>query len=305
MSGKINIRGKNLFVNSFGNENSVPLLYLHGGPGVGSYDFELFQGQRISKKLHLITFDQRGVLRSDPLQEDEKFELNDLVEDCEALRKSLGIDRWSVLGHSFGGYIGLLYSNTYPDSIDKLIFESPTFDLSLSARSLIRGAAGIYLNIGDEERATMCLKAAEKDYSSLEELFNICFNQILNNLGDRREDLYTHGPDKYFFDRVVSEAPFPKEWWGKQQMFQKKLYSEGAIYQSIMSMLHQIKCPALLLKGVHDYVTCDIHVQTFLKNVKYGYLKFFEDSGHMPRFEEPERYAETVIQFVLRDSFER
>jgi proline iminopeptidase len=111
LGGKIDVRGKKISVEFFGKENSIPLLYIHGGPGVGSYDFELFQRERLSEKLCLITFDQRGVLRSDSLLEDENFELNDLIEDCEALRIALGISRWSVLGNSFGGYITLLYSN--------------------------------------------------------------------------------------------------------------------------------------------------------------------------------------------------
>jgi proline iminopeptidase len=281
-----------------GDENSVPLLYIHGGPGVGAYDFELFQGERISKHLKLITFDQRGVLRSDPLQENETFNLKDLVEDCEALREALGIKRWSVLGHSFGAYIALLYSTAYPNSIEKLIFESPSFDLSLSARSLIRGASELFLDSGNQDHVTMCRNVLEKDYSPVE-LVNLCFGKIFSELGDRREDLYTYGPDKHFFDRVISNAPFPEEWWQKQQLFQKKLYGEGVLFESILFLLTNMDCPALLIKGAHDYVTCDIHVQTFMNQVKRGQLEVFMYSGHMPRYEEPELYAETVIQFVL------
>lgn len=283
----------------FGRKDAPVLLYVHGGPGVGSYDFELFQKDLLSKELHLITFDQRGALRSNPLLEDENFSLRDLVEDCESLREAMGIKRWSVLGHSFGGYIALLYSNAYPQSVESLLFESPTFDLSLTARSLIRGAAMEFIKQGDEEQASFCNRTAEEDHTP-EELFRLCFNHILNELGDKRENLYTYGPDKLYFDRVVSEAPFPKEYWSKQSLFQKKLFSEGAIYQSIMHLLCNVECPALLIKGLHDLVTCDIHVDSFKRDVKHGHLKIFENSGHSPRYEEPELYANTVISFILK-----
>jgi proline iminopeptidase len=267
LGDKIDVRGKKIHVEFFGKENSMPLLYIHGGPGAGSYDFELFQSERLSEKLYLITFDQRGVLRSDSLLENENFELNDLNEDCEALRIALGISRWSVLGHSFGGYIALLYSNAYPNSIEKLILESPSFDLRLSARSLILGAALEYIKSGDEEQATICKEASVKE-GSPEEIFNLCFNQILNELGDRRENLYTYGPDKFFF---------------------------------IIPILQRVECSSLLIKGAHDYVTCDVQVRSFLTDVKNSQFKLFNNSGHMPRFEEPEVYAETVIQFLLGD----
>ncbi|MBP1994455.1 alpha/beta fold hydrolase [Paenibacillus eucommiae] len=298
MGELMNIRGKDLYVGTFGEEDSPPLLYIHGGPGIGSYDFEVFQKDRLSGQLRLITVDQRGVLRSESLLEDEDFKLTDIVEDCEALRISLGLKRWSVLGHSFGGYMALLYYAAYPDSIEKIIFESPTFDLGLSARSLLWGAAEQYLQTEEEEQALICMEASQDERSS-EQLFDICFNQILPQLGDRRENLYTYGPDKLFFDRLVSESPFPNEWWSKQALFLKKLFDEGAIYQSIISMLRSVECPALLIKGAHDYVTCERHVSTFMKEVKDYRFKFFEHSGHMPRYEEPERYAETVTRFVL------
>ncbi|MFD1675695.1 alpha/beta fold hydrolase [Alicyclobacillus fodiniaquatilis] len=72
-----------------GHADAPPLLYLHGGPGESCYEFMLHQTHRLSKKLRLIAIDQRGVWRSDAVEEDEPLSLQDLVEDCEALRKQL------------------------------------------------------------------------------------------------------------------------------------------------------------------------------------------------------------------------
>ena len=62
--------------------------------------------------------------------------MRDIVEDIEALRKELKIQHWSIITHSFGGLTTMLYALTYPESINKIIFENPTFDIGASDRSM-------------------------------------------------------------------------------------------------------------------------------------------------------------------------
>jgi proline iminopeptidase len=85
-------------------------------PGLAPNDFVQQQGGRLAKTVRLIAFDQRGVLRSAPLSHERPLHLDDLIEDTEALRRALGIRRWTLLGHSFGGHIALLYALRYPAS---------------------------------------------------------------------------------------------------------------------------------------------------------------------------------------------
>ncbi|MCA1029721.1 alpha/beta fold hydrolase [Bacillus timonensis] len=297
MEKVMEIGTKKLYVETAGNPDAPALLYLHGGPGIGCYDFMLMQKERLSKELYLVSFDQRGVLRSEPLTEDESLCLEDLVEDCESVRKKLGIEKWSVLSHSFGGLISLLYSAKYPEVIETSIFECPTFDLGLSARSLIRGAGKEFEKMGDKLQAKACVETADGNYTP-QELANLCFNEVLSKLGKKRENLYTYGDDKLFFDRIIADAPFPNEYWGKQGRFQEKLFADGTIFTSYLSLLSSIRSPSLLLKGEHEYVTCDKHLEAFETEVENGKIVFFHASGHMPRFEEPDLYAKQVIEFV-------
>lgn len=83
----MDIRGKNLYVEAHGNPKSKPVLYLHGGPGESCYDFSFHQSERLKDFLYVIMIDQRGVCRSEEILEDEAFGLNDLIEDCEELKK--------------------------------------------------------------------------------------------------------------------------------------------------------------------------------------------------------------------------
>ncbi|MEC2645225.1 alpha/beta fold hydrolase, partial [Bacillus thuringiensis] len=147
----MNIRGKKLYVETHGNPKNKPVLYLHGGPGESCYDFSFHQAERLKDSLYVIMIDQRGVGRSEKITEDEAFGLNDLIEDCEELKKVLQIEKWSIIGHSFGGYVALLYASIYPSSIEKIIFEGPTFDFALTSRALLQKTGHLLKKYGKEE----------------------------------------------------------------------------------------------------------------------------------------------------------
>ena len=74
-------------------------------------------------------FDQRGCGRSTPSAARTVGALRanttqHLIADIERLRTHLGIDRWLVLGASWGSVLGLAYAQTHPGSVSELVFFS-------------------------------------------------------------------------------------------------------------------------------------------------------------------------------------
>ncbi|MCC6963484.1 MAG: prolyl aminopeptidase [candidate division Zixibacteria bacterium] len=102
-----------------GNPDGRPALFLHGGPGVG-----ILPGYRRffdPKFYRLILLDQRGAGRSTPHAELRENTTWDLVDDLEKLRRHCGVDRWVVMGGSWGSTLALSYAVTYPESVLGLI----------------------------------------------------------------------------------------------------------------------------------------------------------------------------------------
>jgi proline iminopeptidase len=297
LESHLTIRGKRLFVDVRGPEGAPCLLYLHGGPGQGAYEFMLYQGDRLARHLRVIGLDQRGVLRSDPLAEGEPFGLEDLVEDCEALRRELGIDRWAVLGQSFGGYLAMLYALTYPRSVTRLLFENPSWDLALTSRSVLCSAAHLYRAMGKEAQAAECLAAAAGDLEPPAVWGE--FVRLCTGLGSRRSELHVYNPEcRERRQRVLEEAPFPDEWWERGRTHHNRLIEEGRLWESLLSRFPQVPCPALLMKGKHDPIPSQTEIDAFLKLVPEAQMVLFEESGHFVQLEEPERYQEVVVRFV-------
>lgn len=70
----------------------------------------------------MVTFDQRGVGRSSaPALEPSSFTFDKYIEDIESIRKSLGLESFHLLGHSWGGILALRYATVHPDRVRSLI----------------------------------------------------------------------------------------------------------------------------------------------------------------------------------------
>ena len=108
-----------LYIEESGSPDGIPALFLHGGPGSGCEPFHrrFFDPE----KYRIILFDQRGCGKSTPHAELRNNTTQDLIEDIEKIREKLGIERWLVLGGSWGSTLALLYAEAYPERVSALI----------------------------------------------------------------------------------------------------------------------------------------------------------------------------------------
>jgi pimeloyl-ACP methyl ester carboxylesterase len=128
------------------------LLYLSGGPGgagVEEFSDVLFEVEGLSKRFDLVSYDQRGtgasgLLRCRALERDARlrstaagedcagrlgarrafYNTSDSVEDVEAVRRALGVDRLTLFGTSYGTKLALAYTRAHPDHVARLALDS-------------------------------------------------------------------------------------------------------------------------------------------------------------------------------------
>jgi proline iminopeptidase len=116
--------GHQVYWECCGNAAGQPALCLHGGPGSGCtpgvrrlFDPDAYRA---------VLFDQRGCGRSRPLASEPDADLGTnttahLIADIEALRRYHGIDRWTILGLSWGSTLGLAYAHAHPQRVKALV----------------------------------------------------------------------------------------------------------------------------------------------------------------------------------------
>lgn len=121
-SGLLTLRdGAQIYWETSGNPEGVPMLWLHGGPGTGLGSGG-YKRQPDPDRWFVVGLDQRACGRSRPLANEAGFDLEtlrtpSLVADLEELRQHLGIERWLVVGGSFGSTLALAYGQAHPERV--------------------------------------------------------------------------------------------------------------------------------------------------------------------------------------------
>lgn len=277
------IRDTRLYVDERGPADAPPVLFVHGGPGAGSYDFMKLQGERLARSFHLIGVDQRGVQQSDPLT-GSVSEL-DLIADYEALREKLGIAQWSVVGHSYGGRIALRYAALHADAINKVVFENPGWDMVLATETLVRAALPLLPGAALPPHTGPATKAMWDERVAL-----------LAQLGERRMEIYT-GPNARDL-KLPADTELAGEFHQRSGRFAEQITRSASFGDDVLQHLAQLTQPALLIKGEYDPATSAKEIQLFRSDVPRGTYYHAAGVGHFMHAEQPDVYAQLVTEFL-------
>ncbi|WP_206486513.1 prolyl aminopeptidase [Thalassotalea sp. G2M2-11] len=104
-----------VYLEQSGNPDGIPVLYLHGGPGGGSS--ENHRRYFDPQKYRIIIFDQRGCGQSIPSPSVENNSTEWLIKDIEQIRLHLNVDKWLVVGGSWGTTLAMLYGIAHANRV--------------------------------------------------------------------------------------------------------------------------------------------------------------------------------------------
>ena len=286
-----------LYVEAWGVRDAPALLYLHGGPGQGCYEFVEHQAARLSDKIRVVALDQRGVLRSAALPPQGTLTIADLIADCETVRTHLEIENWTVLGQSFGGMVALRYAIEHPVSVTGVIFENPCWDVARTCRSVLSAFVAHRTAVSHPAgaaRAAQILRT-EADARALWAMLL----DVLREFGQDRHELYI--PDQDTRQRIADmlvAAPFTADQWGKGGDHLARLTQDDDFYQDHTPLLQQMQQPAVLIKGERDPIPSAEEVCDFRHALPHAEVRTYH-CGHFVQAEKQLEYTRLVSDFVL------
>lgn len=269
-------------------DGNGPLLFVVS-PGWGVGSGYLQRGLDFLPRLFKVVFiDTRGSGQSGRPTDGAKMGSNEMADDLEALRAYLGIPTISLLGHSNGGAIALSFAQHYPDRINKLmLIDSQLFGF---------GA-------GEDTQVFLARNAEDSRYASAVKLAAGVFSGQIKQPSNDEElsefvssilPLYLHRPEKnlgvareqLLMGRIAFYA------------FSKQNVADAAAQNDQLSGLSSIKVPVFIASGLHDWI-CPVSVAERLHaGIAQSELVIFDESGHMPWIEEPEKFQARLLNFL-------
>ncbi|SFR84876.1 proline iminopeptidase-family hydrolase [Sphingomonas jatrophae] len=165
------VSGGRLYVRIDGDlaSSRPPLLLIHGGPGGSHYAFT--QALALAGTRALILYDQLDCGRSEGRMDPADWTVPRFLSEIEAIRAALGIERWHVLGHSWGGTLALEYGARAPAALAGLILSSPL----ISTASWIEDAQALVGALPPAARAAIAACDADPANAAACEAGNAAF----------------------------------------------------------------------------------------------------------------------------------
>ncbi|MGO9606627.1 MAG: prolyl aminopeptidase [Candidatus Binataceae bacterium] len=170
--------GNLVYWETCGNPRGKPAVVLHGGPGSGCLPWHRRLFDPVAYRV--VLFDQRGCGRSTPHASAPETNLAsnntpNLIADIELLRKHLNVDRWLLLGGSWGSTLALAYAQRYPGAVTEIILWGVTTGRRKEFDWLFRGGVAVFFP-EQWERLRAALPAAERDRDIVE-----AYHRLLND----------------------------------------------------------------------------------------------------------------------------
>jgi proline iminopeptidase len=281
---EIEFDGHRIVAYGFGRGEET-VFCLNGGPGLPCDYLRDAHSCLVDHGYRVVAFDQLGTGASDQPTDARLWTIERYVAETEAVRRALGLGRVHLLGHSWGGWLGIDYALAHPEALKTVILADTNADMPHLISELERLRAAL----GPETVAMMQSHEAEGTITHPEYLAAIT---ILN---------YRHvcrlaewpAPVKRSLDRW-NMAPYVAMQGPNEFLFTGNLKDWNRVPD-----LHRITAPVLITVGQHDELTpaCALRMKLHLPDAE---LHVFPNSSHMPFYEEPHAYYPVLLQFLQK-----
>jgi proline iminopeptidase len=281
---EVSVDGFKVVAYEFGEGDDV-VFCLNGGPGLPCDYLREAHSCLVDEGYRVVAFDQLGTGASSRPTDPALWTIGRYVAETETVRKALGLGRVHLLGHSWGGWLGIEYAITHPEALKTLILEDTVADMPHLVSELDRLRAAL----GPETVAMMQRHEAEGtlDHPEYQAAITILNYRHVCRLDDwpapikRSLDDWNMGP------------------YGTMQGPNEFLYTGNLKDWNRLAELAGVTVPILITCGQHDELTpaCALRMR---QAAPHAELRVFPNSSHMPFYEEPHAYYPVLIDFLAR-----
>ncbi|MCA0402069.1 MAG: alpha/beta hydrolase [Proteobacteria bacterium] len=269
------VEGTGLRIDENGLHEKKTAFAIHGGPGGEHVELRLGFSP-LSEAMQIVYFDHRGQGRS-ARGDRAKYNLDENVEDMEALRRHLGLGKIVTMGTSYGGMVAMAHAARYPDSVSHLILIVTASHAGFNDKALAHVRAR-----GSAEQIAVCedlwagrldtVEKVQNYYRHMGPMYSVKFD------AERAAARAKHA--------IVSPEPLVEAFKPGGTLRRLDLRPE----------LKNIRVPTLILAGQKDWICAPEFSEEIHALIPSSRLRIVPDCSHTMRVDAPE-----ILRGEIRD----
>lgn len=272
-----------------GNNPTIKVLLLHGGPGVTHEYLEAFDSYFPAEEFEYYYYDQLGSYYSEQPDEPELWEVPRFVDEVEQVRQALGLGRenFYLYGHSWGGMLAIEYALKYQQHVKGLIISN----MMASIPAYNEYAETVLMPAMDQ-----AVLAELKGYEAAGDYENPKYMELL----------FEHHYVEHFLRMPLEEWPDPVNRAFKHlntaiyvpMQGPSELGASGKLEEwDRTGDLDQISIPTLVIGAQYDTMDPK-HMEWMAGTVQKGRYLYCPNGSHLAQYDEQETYFDGLIDFV-------
>lgn len=283
--------GFKVFTKRVGENPTMKVLLLHGGPGMTYEQYANFKDYFPQEGIEFIWYDQLGSAHSDQPDDSTLWTIERFVDEAEQVRTALGLtkDNFYLLGQSWGGMLAMEYALKHQDKLKGLII------------------CNMMSSLDEYERYAKEILGPQMPKEVFAEVMEI------ERKGDFENPRYMELLGEHHYPQHVLRMP-PKEWPEEINRMMSQVnpnvyvymqgYSEFGITPGaslkgwdIRNQLKNITVPTLVVGSTHDTMDPK-HMEWMSKQVSNGRFLLCPNGSHLSQYDDPEYFFPGVVKFI-------
>jgi proline iminopeptidase len=255
--------------------NASPVIVANGGPGLSHiYMLQNDVWTRLSRNRQIVFYDQRGTGKSKHVKPDASWGMDAQVADMEAVRAKFGFQKFDLVGDSYGGLLAMAYAAAHPEHIEKLILSDSA---APAWKDIVRVLPDVFPDVLEQ------IAAREKSRASSPEAADqrIRDHFLMLFYSEANRDAYLAGVKDLESVPQVSAA-----------------VQKATKILDLTQELPKFKFPTMVITGRYDMNVTPVTAWNIYKAIPGAKFVVFEKSGHLPSYEEPDKYVQVVEEFL-------
>lgn len=277
----VTIDGITIYCKQVGADSNYPLFVLHGGPGFDHTEMSPWMDS-LGDTFRLIYVDERGQGRSQRV-DPSTLSLDIFAADVTKLAAALGIERYALLGHSFGAFIALTHA-IEDGGASHYIISSGTASFSKTGQEIQANLAAFEpVELREQVTRSWALEPEAKTTDDVDRLWKMQAPFHFAHTDTEAYRAYMAASDQTIYSPEVlayfSANEYPIEYEDR---------------------LHTINRPTLIIAGASDRTCTPRAAREMHAGIPNSEPVILPDAGHMTFVEQPGMYFAAVRDFFAR-----